>query len=220
MGPGLASPANFRVLMTGGILQSSAAKALAFLCNQAVLPGKALMTNEIRTYGPIRKAPYRIMYDDLQLSFYCGEDMRTRDIFNDWQEQVVSSRTGQVNYHDTYAMNIEIEQFDKKGKTTYACKIEDAFPVIVAPLALDWSQRDSFHNLSVTFAYRKWYKQPLSLFPFGNNVAINSLYPNFDINGALDEFKVAAVGRADGQLLTTWNNAGTFGRNVGQLFSS
>ena len=93
-------------------------------------------------------------------------------------------------------------------------EFQEAYPIIVAPLQLDWSSTNAFHNLSVTFAYRKWHIQPIPLSPFGNNLAINSLYPNFDVTGAIDNFGIAVVSRADGQVMAQTEKAGNFLGNI------
>ena len=58
-GKHLASPAKFRVLFSGGILKNGPARAVAYLCNQAQLPGKSFATNEIRTYVSLVAKTYK-----------------------------------------------------------------------------------------------------------------------------------------------------------------
>jgi len=208
---GPAQPNRFRVLITGGVLKNSNARAISMLCNQAVIPGRALATTDIRTHGPIRKAPYNTIYDDLQLGIYCtNKNLFPRDLFEEWQNAIITTMTGRVNYFDQYVADIEIEQYDDEQNIIYSCKFIDAYPMIVAPLALDWSITNTVHNLNITFAYRKWHMQPTPFSPFGNNLAINSLHPNVDITGAIDDSGVAIVSRADGQIMSNVKKAGNF----------
>ena len=213
---GLASPNKFRMLITGGILDSSKARAIALLINQATIPGRALATNEIRTYGPIRKAPYNTIYDDLQISVFCTNDgLFPRDLFEDWQNSIIKTTTGQLNYFDQYVADLVIEQYNEQNEVIFTCKFIDAYPVIVNPLALDWSATNTVHNLTVSFAYRKWQLDPLPLSPFGNNLSVNSLYPNFDLGGVIDDFGISVLSRADGQFYSGVKKAGNF---LGNLF--
>ena len=208
---GLAKSSNFRALITGGVLKNSKAKAIGLLLNQASIPGRILATNEIQTYGPVRKAPYRTSYDDVQVSIYCTNDnLFPRDLFEEWQSAIINTQTGQANYFDQYVADIELEQYDDEGKTTFACKLIDAYPIIVSPLALDWSAAGTIQNLSVTFAYRRWQLDPLPISPFGNNLAINSLYPNFDLQGTIDNAGIALISRASGQFMSHTKKAGNF----------
>jgi hypothetical protein len=185
------------------------------LINQANIPGRAFATNDIRTYGPIRKAPFNTIYDDLQISVFCTNNgLFPRDLFEEWQNAIIKTTTGQLNYFDQYVADLEVEQYDEKQKVLFSCKFIDAYPVIVAPLGLDWSATNQVQNLSITFAYRKWQIHPLPLSPFGNNLAINSLYPNFDIGGAIDDFGISVLSRADGQFFSGTKKAGNFLGNI------
>ena len=152
---GLAQPNKFRVLITGGILKSSKAQALSFLVNQAVIPGRALATSEIRTHGPIRKAPYNTIYDDLQLGVYCTNDnLFPRDLFEEWQSSVIQTQTGRVNYFDQYVADIEIEQYDDEKNVTFACKFVDAYPISISSLPFDITTTDvEYLTAAVTFQY-------------------------------------------------------------------
>jgi hypothetical protein len=219
-GKHLASPANFRVMFSGGVLKHGPARAITYQCNQAMLPGKQFGTNEIRTYGPVRKMPYSHIFDDLQMSIYCTEDMDVKKTFDDWMNAVGDNITGDFNYYNNYTTDIDIEQLDANGKVVYAIKVLEAYPMMVQPLALDYSQQNSFHNLPVTFAYRKWREEPLALNPFGSNLNINSLYPNLDIQSTLDRFGVAVVSRADGQVTSRIDQGISFAGAISSAASS
>lgn len=204
------------MMISGGVLKNSKARTLAMLCHTAVIPGRNFNTSAISTHGPIRKVPHAVVYDDFQCSFYCTNDgLFPRGLFTEWQNAIISTETHRVNYFDQYVSDIEIEQFDSSGKVIYAVKLIDAYPIIVSPMALSWGQKDSVSSLDVTFAYRRWNTNPIPLSPFGNNLAVNSLYPNLDIAGALDDFGIAAISRLNGQLISGAEKAGNF---LGNLF--
>jgi len=216
IGGGLASPANFRVLMSGAIVDRKGSRLISILCNQAQLPGRSFATNEYTTHGPIRKIPYSTIYDDIVLSFYCQEDMKIKELFDEWQSYIQNTMTSnEFSYFDDYVSDIIIEQFNSKGKAKHSIKLIDAYPVMVAPLQLDWAQQNAFHNLQVTFAYRYWREEPIDINPFGNFLTTNSLYPNFDIAGALEETGAAMFSRVDGQFMSRVEQTISFGRNIG-----
>lgn len=213
----LANPAFFRVLFTGSVVRSSEASLLAVLCNQAQLPGRSFSTNEYTTHGPIRKVPYQNIFDDVVLSLYCREDMGSFKIFQEWQNYIVdASAANEFSYFDDYTSDVIIEQYDSTGKVTYACKLVDAYPVMVAPIQLDWGNKDSFSNMQITMAYRYWKQEPMDLNPFGSFLGANSLYPNFDISGALEKTGVALFSRADGQFMSKVGQQMSFASNVGR----
>ena len=216
IGGELAHPAYFRVMFAGAIVKSEEARVLAFLCNQAQLPGRAFATIDYTTHGPIRKIPYQNIYDDVVMSFYVKQDMGAKELFQEWQNFICDNNTdNEFNYFDDYVTDIVIEQFDASGKATYGCKLIDAYPLMVAPIQVDWGDKDAFMNLQVTFAYHHWREEPLSLNPFGNYLNVNELYPNFDIGGMLNKFGVAAFSRADGQFMSTVGQGMNFMKNMG-----
>jgi len=221
IGGHLASPANFRVLMSGAILDSDGSRLLSLLCNQAQFPGRAFATNEITTHGPIRKIPYQSIYDDIVLSLYCQEDMGIKELFQEWQSYIQdNSSSSEFSYFDDYVTDMIVEQYNTDGEITHSVKLIDAYPVMVAPLQLDWATKDSFHQLQVTMAYRYWREEPLSLSPFGSFLRVNDLFPNFDIAGALEKTGVALWSRADGQLMSKIGQGISFGRNLKKRKSS
>ncbi len=47
------------------------ARKLALQCESAELPGRSFATEDVRTYGPIRKVPYQTAFNDAAFTFYC-----------------------------------------------------------------------------------------------------------------------------------------------------
>ena len=52
------------------------------LCEQVQLPGTNFNTNETRTFGEIRKAPYERLYEDINMSFYVDKEMKNKIMFD------------------------------------------------------------------------------------------------------------------------------------------
>ena len=213
---GIAKASNFRMLITGGVLKNSSARALALLLNSAQIPGRTLQTIDVSTHGPVRKQPYGMsLYDDLAVNVYCtNENLFPRDLFQEWQEIIANSQNHNVNYFDQYTCRIELESYDEEGQVNFTCRFEDAYPIFVSPLNVSWGSPNEVLNLGVTFADRKWVMLPLGGLPFGGNLEINSLYPNFDIGGFVDNFSVGIVDRSTGQVFDRAKTAGRFLSNL------
>ena len=207
---GLAKPFNFRVLFSGALFRSSKIEAMSFLCNQATLPGRAFNASDVRTWGPKRRQPNLSVYDDMSMMFYCrNDDLFPRPLFEEWQNAIIETTTGNIGYFNNYVSDIEIEQFDETGDTIYTIKLIDAYPIIVAPLALDWSAQNTPHNLNVSFAFRKWYEQPIPMMPFGNNMLVNQLWPGLDLGGFVDKHAAAILHGDGGQIIRRWERGQT-----------
>ena len=215
IGGALASPANFRVLFTGAIVNSDSMELLSMLCNKTQFPGRMFATNEYTTHGPIIKMPYQSIYDDIVLSFYCKEDMGVSKLFQDWQTFIQdNSSTNEFSYFEDYVSDVIVEQYDNQGNTIHSIKLIDAYPIMVAPMQLDWATQNGFHELSITMAYRYWREEPINLNPFGNFLQVNNLYPNFDVSGALERTGVALFSRTEGQFMSSVAQTISFSRNV------
>ena len=135
-------------------------RSLALQCESAELPGKTLQTHDARVYGPNFKVPYSTQYaGDTTLTFLCTNEFYERKLFDRWLEAISPTDTNNVRFpkgqETRYMTNIKIIQYDDFIKQIYAIELIDAFPVGIAPQALNWSD-DAFHRLSVQFSYQKY----------------------------------------------------------------
>jgi hypothetical protein len=157
----LAKPSRFRVRLiplgvTPILNQILDDRTLTFRCESASLPGRSIATADHRIYGPTEKYPYQSIYDDISLTFICTDSMLEKKFFDQWMEIINPQTNWNMSYKSDYAMNVQIEQYDNADNVTYAIELVDAFPLSVNELGLDWSSTDSYHKLSVTFAYTYW----------------------------------------------------------------
>jgi hypothetical protein len=137
----------------------SLSRYLSLQCESAELPGRTLQTADVKSYGPIFKVPYQSVYGDTNLTFLCTNDFYERKLFDRWMEAIHPSDTNNVRYakgeNSRYLTNIKIIQYDDFIKQIYAVELIDAFPIGIAPQALNWGE-EGFHRLGVQFAYQKY----------------------------------------------------------------
>jgi hypothetical protein len=138
---------------------SSLSRYLALQCETAELPGKTLLTQEAKIYGPVFKVPYQTQYSDINLGFLCTNEFYERKLFERWIEAIMPTDTNNLRYAKDqatrYLTNIKIIQYDDFIKEIYAVELIDAFPIGVAAQPLSWAE-DNFHRLSVQFAYQRY----------------------------------------------------------------
>lgn len=133
------------------------ARALNYRCEMAQLPGRSLATTE-QKFGsnPVEKHPYLTTYNDIDLTFIVDSDMSQKLFMDSWLEYINPSYNYNFKYKEDYATTITINQYDVSNQLTYSINLYDAYPVSMNQLDLDWSQNDSYHKLTVTFAYTYW----------------------------------------------------------------
>jgi hypothetical protein len=176
----LASPTLFEVSFVGPQVTTKVGERLTLMCNQAQFPGRAFGTTDYATHGPVRKTPNQNIYDDIVLSFFCSKEMKEKEFMQDWQNAVCNASNPspfsgfRFRYPDEYYTDLTIKQFDREGNVTYTATVIDAWPLMVNPLDANWGGTDSFHNLSVTFAYKYWKQEKIPTGP-------NALFPISDI---------------------------------------
>ena len=146
---------------------------LALRCEQAELPSRALATLD-RKIGtvPVQKFPYLSMYNDINLTFIVGGDMKEKLLFDAWLELINPSSNFNFKYKNNYKTQMVIKQYDMSGNLTYNIMLIDAFPIAVSQLDLDWSN-DGYHKLNVVFAYTYWTNTTLN--NIGKNLGTQAL---------------------------------------------
>ena len=142
----------------GNGLSTSDSQILSLRCEAAEFPSRSFATAE-QKFGsnPIEKYPYQTIYNDINLTFIVSGDMKEKKIFDSWMNIIMPTYNFNPQYKYTgfnpnYTTPIYIAQYDVTGQERYHVTLQDAYPISVNQLDLDWSS-DGYHKLTVTFAY-------------------------------------------------------------------
>ena len=134
---------------------------LSFVCEQAELPRKTILTVEDKLYGPVRKIGYGQMFIDTTMTFICtAQGWEEKEFFDTWQNDIVDPDMYDASYYNDYTTDIVLRTFTEKNIPSYGVKFREAFPLNVGAINIGWSQNNEYARLSVTFAYRKWEQLP------------------------------------------------------------
>jgi hypothetical protein len=179
----LARPSRFDVTIPVPVSLANlktSAKNLTFRCETAAMPGRTFETATKKLgSAPIEYFPYHNNYQQATMTFIVSDDMNEKIFFDSWMELINPTTTYNFEYKVNYATDITITQYNSQGQPTYAGILQEAFPIDVNQLDLDWST-DSYHKLSVVFVYKQW--QNNSVAALRNNIITNIL------SGALNSF--------------------------------
>jgi hypothetical protein len=138
----------------------SSARSLIYRCETAQFPGRTFATTEQKTYGPIEKFPYLNTYNDLDLTFIVDDDMSQKVFFDAWMSYINPLYNNNYRYKGDYATTLVVNQYNVSGEKTYSINLVEAFPISMNQMDLNWGD-DSYHKLSVTFAYTYWQNNSL-----------------------------------------------------------
>jgi hypothetical protein len=158
-----------------GIATLGEERDLSFLCDAVSVPGIAYQSDDIRSsgYGNIQKRPYATIYQDVTLNFFCDNDGVVVDFMHKWLQAVFnfnnsSSQTSTTAsglapntfaYPQDYFGTIEIIQYfdqDETEEEVFSVKLEEAYPISMGDIHLDWNNQDTLTKISVTFTYTYW----------------------------------------------------------------
>lgn len=137
----------------------SMTRYLALQCENAELPGKSLLTQEAKIYGPTFKVPYQTQFQETRLSFMCTNDYFERKLFEKWTQCIMPLDTNNLRYakeeSSRYLTNIKIIQYDEFVKQIFALELIDAYPIAIASQPLSWRE-EGYHRLDISFTFQKY----------------------------------------------------------------
>lgn len=126
------------------------------------LPGKSLSTKEVKHYGPFKKIPYAMTYEDLQVNILLSQNMIERNIISDWMDYIYNYNSSKLRYFDDYVTEIFVTTFNNQNEKIHKVKFVDAYPTGIGEISYSYSNAEA-STIPITFAYRKWIEVPINL---------------------------------------------------------
>lgn len=166
---GIAKQSNYEMIITlpQNILLSNkslaASQTLRFRIETAEIPGRSIITSDYKTtgFGLRSKIGYDVTYPEVAVTMICGSDLGEKSLFNAWQSMIVGNHTRNqdirkhqsVGYYNNYISTVAIIQYDEQGNAAHSIALNEAYPIIINSLPLNWGS-DDLHRLTVQFAYK------------------------------------------------------------------
>lgn len=136
---------------------------LRFKIEQAEIPGRSIITSDYKQtgYGLVSKVGYGVVYPDVTVTMVCDKQLNEKRLFHSWQSMIVGNHTRQqdikfyqsIGYYQNYVSGVAIVQYDPEGNITYSIGLQEAYPIIVNSLPLNWGSEE-LHRLTVQFTYK------------------------------------------------------------------
>lgn len=145
----------------------------------ALVPGVALLTQDIRRYGygPTEKKPVTAMFTDWPVTLRIDGVNEIPDFFRQWIRLQVNFEVGgpestgtmagitgampnqrlyEVAYKEDYAVDAQIVTFTDDGNVSNQIRLRGCFPIHMGEVLMDWSRVNDYARLPVTFSYTDW----------------------------------------------------------------
>lgn len=202
----------------------------------ASLPGLSLMTDESsRRYGtgPTEKMAYGATFTDMTLGFLADGNGEILKMFHNWMKYIVnydSSKNGvtglnqaepyEVGYKDEYAATMEITVFTESEDRVITYKLNEVYPIFLGDIAMSWSDNDSIMRIPVTFTYRDWQSDSMSVTSLkpgvGNN--LTTLQKILKVGSIVQTVSTMRSPKSIADIIGIVNNANVIGAGSNSLF--
>jgi hypothetical protein len=176
-------------LMAGDTILNVASRMLEFWCMAVPLPGYTVATHDILrySYGPIEKKPFTPIFTDITLVFLADAQGIIKKYFDTWQTCIINKdfRDGdikgtsseitargaggsrldpfEISYKSDYETVVEITTFTDAGEKSSVYILQEAYPIMVSDIQLNWGEMNNIMAVPVTFTFFSWFNQDLSM---------------------------------------------------------
>lgn len=153
-------------------------RGLSLMCEETELPGLQIATTETTRNGNTTKQPYSFLYNTQSFTFFVSEAMYEKNIFDEWSDLIIDRKTNKIKYYSDYITDITIHQLDSQENKIKSIVLKEAYPITINALPVNRSNINTFHRLTVEFAYKKWFdRADLYKSPETNYLEGTALYP-------------------------------------------
>jgi len=164
---GVAKTSHFRLFVPAFKAEqfSDIDRLLGLRCEATELPGRQLVSNDSRTYGPTYKTPYQSVYQEITLNFIETGNFMIRGFFETWMSLIFNPSSNKLAYPNTYRFDTSLTQYDvmvvdeksprSSLRTTAIWNMYNSFPTAINQMPVSWAE-DGLHRVTVTMAY-EWY---------------------------------------------------------------
>lgn len=151
---------NFNIPTLGYALSNMGDKldSLNMFCTGCSFPGRALETIPYEVYGESRNIGVKHSHEGMSVTYYCSEDLREKQFFEQWQDLIFNPSNKRRGYYDDYAGTIEVQKFDANWKHQATYKFNEAYPVNISDIQLDNEAAGSIVGIALNFQFRNYEK--------------------------------------------------------------
>ena len=153
---GGARPNQFRVTLNFPtfVNAASAATKAQFLCEATSLPGQTINVASLMYRGREVKLAGERRFDNWQISVINDVDFDIHNAFESWMQQINNKQENSgITNPLQYTVNMNVEQLDRNGITLKKYTFQDAWPVTISPIQLNFGDNDNVERFSVEIAY-------------------------------------------------------------------
>ena len=150
---------NFSIPTLGYALTGMGGKiaALNLFTSSCSIPSRDMNTQQWAEWGEMRNLGGTHTHSDVTIEYYCSEDLRERQFFEQWQDLIFNPSSKQYGYYKDYVSRIVIAKYDTSwSKKTAEYTLFEAFPSSVSAIEMTSDAAGDVMKLQVSFKYRNY----------------------------------------------------------------
>lgn len=163
------------------------ARQLEFWCEAANVPGVQIQTHDVRRYGygPTEKKPVSPVFTDVRCSFFADGEGQIWTFFQQWlrlinnydmsdgiRSSTLVQQPFELAYKHEYVSDIHIISYDEAGNEKIHVVLQEAFPIFVGDIQLNWQDNNQIMRIPVTFTFFNWFNEILKPTDIGINIPL------------------------------------------------
>ena len=131
-------------------------RAISLFCDQVQLPDQNVSTTPTRTYGEVREMPYENLYGNINMSFICDSDYKTKHFFDTWIQNISDPQTRHMNYYRDYTVPvIRVTTLNNDESEVYRVALYECYPKQIQAVTLDYGSKEIV-KVQVSMNYKYW----------------------------------------------------------------
>lgn len=204
---------------------------LNMYCKDVELPDITLATQPMKIFGEDVELPHQRTYSTMPIVFYSDAGLIIKNFFEEWINNIITPDSNTSNYLFDFASDIDIKVLhksstDNNSSLTGIVKhyiLYEAYPKSISAVQLS-SGDNTVMELTVIFAYKRWYSQQISKIDFSKDTTKIKSNPESSITKKISDAAtgikngMAAIDGASNMLGSIKNNIGK--GNVGGLLGT
>jgi hypothetical protein len=133
---------------------SIAASNAQFLCTAASLPGQTINVAPVMYRGREVKLAGERRFDNWQITVLNDTTFDIHNAFEAWMQKINNKQENSgITNPLQYTVNLNVEQLDRNGLTLKKYTFQDAWPVSISPIQLNFGSNDQVEEFQVELAY-------------------------------------------------------------------
>ncbi len=159
---------------TQGQIFQSVQRNLEFWTDAANIPGVMLSLRQLHHigYGNVIKKPIAPVFNDITFSIMNDGGSDNLKHFHAWIQYINNFNTSdgmndnstlyELRYLNDYQTTIDLYQYNDAGQENLHIVIQEAYPIHVGDLPLNWADNANLQRVPVTFTFRSWHNHDIT----------------------------------------------------------